>query len=91
MTTLAEASAEYGELSRRIEELRAFEREYRSRLRGYHLDRLRELEIPDGEKKHSGRVTREWSDLPGTNMRVRLTSFGGVNDGAFAWIEVDTR
>ena len=51
MGNLPKLRTEHAELQQRIEDLRAFEREYRARLRAYHQSQVDELdgrEVPSG-------------------------------------------
>jgi hypothetical protein len=80
--------ADVQELTRRVGELRTFEREYRSRLRAYHSERIRELEGKADGGPCVVHATTTWTDVPGTGTRVRLVS---VSDTTTAWVEVDTR
>ena len=90
--TAPAVEATHEELTRRVDDLRAFEREYRSRLTAYLEGQLRDLDEPDyterGEQPvRSGTVTvtREWQGI-GSGIQVRL---GRVPYGADGSVEIE--
>ena len=80
------------EATRRVDNLRAFEADYRSRIRAYLEGLLRDLdgsapEVAADLEPRAVSVTREWAEIaPGVKVRLDLQPFGC---GPNAWIEVD--
>ena len=67
---------ELGELQRRVEDLRAFEREYRSRLCAYLTSQLRDLRQPGPVLVQVGRC---WTNAD-AGVRLRIVSHGDVSE-----------
>lgn len=85
--TAGALEASHEEMTRRVDDLRAFEREYRSRLCAWLTSQLRTLREPG--LAGPVQVGRDWADA-GPGIRLRIVSHGDVSDTGAVWIEVET-
>ena len=85
--TAGAIEAAYEEMTRRVDDLRAFEREYRSRLCAWLTSQLRELREPwiSGPVQ----VGCAWTEA-GPGIRLRVVPHGDVSEPGAVWIEVET-